>query len=106
MSFRLLPPAIDDLDELEDWLAENFGPDFVVKTHNALVDDFRRLVKFPPIWSRSNTRMPETRKKRIETQIKASFCVLAAELQNPAISRIVPRGTIRLMSLLTAGDRR
>jgi hypothetical protein len=50
--------------------------------------------------------MPETRKKRIETQIKASFCVLAAELQNPAISRIVPRGTIRLMSLLTAGDRR
>ena len=33
MSFRLLPPALDDLDELEDWVEENFGPDFVVKTH-------------------------------------------------------------------------
>jgi len=47
MSFRLLPPALDDLDELEEWIEEHFGPDFVTKTHNGLIDDFQRLVKFP-----------------------------------------------------------
>jgi plasmid stabilization system protein ParE len=47
MSFRLLPPAIDDLDDLENWVEENFGPDLAAKTHAGLIEDFRRLVDFP-----------------------------------------------------------
>jgi len=47
MSFRLLSPAIDDLDDLEDWVAENFGPDLAAKTHAGLIKDFQMLVDFP-----------------------------------------------------------
>jgi plasmid stabilization system protein ParE len=47
MSFRLLPPALDDLEELEEWVEENFGPAVAANAHNKLIEDFQRLVKFP-----------------------------------------------------------
>jgi toxin ParE1/3/4 len=47
MSFRLLSPAIDDLDELEDWVLQNFGVDLAAKTHSGLINDFQTLASFP-----------------------------------------------------------
>ncbi len=47
MSFRLLSPAIDDLDELEDWVLQNFGVDLAAKTHFGLINDFQTLANFP-----------------------------------------------------------
>jgi plasmid stabilization system protein ParE len=47
MTFRLLSPALDDLDELEDWVLEHFGPELAAKTHVGLIKDFQTLVDFP-----------------------------------------------------------
>ena len=47
MNFSLSPDAYDDLDEIDAWVSEHFGPTFAEKTHARLFDEFELLTEFP-----------------------------------------------------------
>ena len=47
MKFRTLKSALYDLDEIEAWVTEHFGPSFAFDTENELFKTFERLADFP-----------------------------------------------------------
>jgi plasmid stabilization system protein ParE len=47
MKFRLLRSALNDLDEIEAWVTEHFGPSFAFDTESELFKTFELLADFP-----------------------------------------------------------
>ena len=49
MNFRLLGPALDDLDQIDAYLSERFGNSVSLKAQGKLFDTFALLTKHPGI---------------------------------------------------------
>ena len=47
MKYRVLPDAQRDLEDIDDWVVEHFGPDFADRTVAKLYDTFALLTDFP-----------------------------------------------------------
>jgi len=47
MKYRVLPDAQADLEEIDDWVLENFGPAFADQTQGKLYGTFEILTNFP-----------------------------------------------------------
>ena len=47
MIYRLLPAALDDLDEIDAWVAESFGPAVAAEAQRKLFEVFALLAQFP-----------------------------------------------------------
>jgi len=46
MTYRLLAPAIDDLDRINSWVTANFGEAAAIRARRKLTETFALLVKF------------------------------------------------------------
>lgn len=46
MTYRLLAPAIDDLEDIEVWVRTNFGEDAAIRALRELTQAFERLAQF------------------------------------------------------------
>lgn len=46
MKFRLLKSALRDLEDIEEWVTENFGPSFAFDTESELFKTFELLADF------------------------------------------------------------
>lgn len=47
MKYRVLPDAQHDLQEIDDWVVEHFGPSFADKTQTKFYETFDLLTEFP-----------------------------------------------------------
>jgi len=47
MSVRVTPAAFADLEEIDDYVTENFGPSRAIETRRSLCDTFELLTEFP-----------------------------------------------------------
>ena len=47
MKYRLLGPALDDLDHIDDWIASNFGEAAAAKARRNLLETFELLAQYP-----------------------------------------------------------
>jgi plasmid stabilization system protein ParE len=48
MKFRTLKSALYDLDEIEDWVTEHFGPSIAFDTESELFKTLRTSGRLPP----------------------------------------------------------
>jgi plasmid stabilization system protein ParE len=46
VTYRLLAPAIDDLDHIDSWIISKFGESAAIKARRKLADTFARLAQF------------------------------------------------------------
>ncbi len=47
MNYRVLPDAQADMQDIDDWVFENFGADFAERTQLKFYEIFERLTEFP-----------------------------------------------------------
>ena len=47
MKYRVLPDAQQDIEDIDDWVVEHFGPDFADRTRAKFYNTFDLLTDFP-----------------------------------------------------------
>jgi len=47
VKYRILPDAQQDLREIDNWVAENFGHDFAIETETSIYKAFDLLAQYP-----------------------------------------------------------
>lgn len=85
MSFRVLSAALDDLEEIDEWVTDQFGPSFAAKTHVRLFADFALLDNMPQL----GRRRPDITDRPVRFFISTQYWIVYEPATPLLIHRII-----------------